>query len=284
MMRNGIQIRKGEKTSYIYLSGIKPTKEIQLTSEVTLLPTKCSPDPDDMVKCIMTYGSCSEFELGILISTLRNTTAMFKVESDSEKDLVIHAWNSQTLGVLIGALLNCEVAWYFQANKPAEKFDAKTRVSMIHNNMSKFPSRIVKIDKKKCKFLEENISKAFSLNDDDRFWNATNAMWSYNLSSNQAVQISIVWSGIEALFLIEKNIKTQLSKAASRFLVGNDTLVPEIKSLYEKRCKAVHERKREGDDSLTKSVELLHNLVLKCVQLNKIPNVDDLLQKQNIEY
>jgi hypothetical protein len=81
-MKSGIQVCSDEKTTYIYLCGIKPTRSIQLMNEVTLLPVNASPSPDDMVDCVMKNGSGSEFELGILIATLRSTTAMMKIDCD----------------------------------------------------------------------------------------------------------------------------------------------------------------------------------------------------------
>ncbi len=277
-MKLGMNIREGETTTYIYLCGIKPARSIQLTDKVGLLPVSTSPDPDDMVTCIMKNGSGSEFELGMLIATLRNTTAMIRVDCDNSKELVIHAWNSQTICVLIGALLNCEVAWYFQANKPANMFDAKTKISTITGHMLKFPSKVEKISKKKCAFLEHNIALAFALTDDERFWHATNALWSCKWNPNQAVQLSVIWGGIEALFLIEKNIKHKLSIAASRFLAGDDSMVENIKLLYQSRCKAIHERKSDEEESLVESEKLLHDLVLRCVQLQSVPDVNSLLK------
>ena len=231
-----------------------------------------------MVTCIMKNGSGSEFELGMLIATLRNTTAMIRVDSDNAKELIVHAWNSQTICVLVGALLNCEVTWYFQANKPANMFDAKTKISTITGHMLKFPSKVKKISKKECAYLEQNIPVAFALTDDERYWHATNALWSYRWNANQAVQLSVIWGGIEALFLIEKNIKHNLSIAASRFLAGDDSLAENIRMLYQARCKAIHERKKGKDESLIESEKLLHDLVLMCVQLQSVPDVNSLLK------
>jgi hypothetical protein len=180
--------------------------------------------------------------------------------------------------VLIGDLLNCEVAWYFQADKPADKFDAKTRLSMTYSNMHKFPSKLETLAKRRCIYLEKNIPLAYALVNDERFWNATNALWVYRWNPNPAIQLSVVWGGIEALFLIEYNIKSKLSTAASRFLTGTDNMVDDIKLLYQARCKAVHERKRGEKDSLQASAKLLHRLVLKCVQLQSVPNVTELLR------
>ncbi len=155
---------------------------------------------------------------------------------------------------------------------------AMTRVSMVYPNMYKFPSLLTIISEERCAFLEHNIQTALALGEDNRFANAANALWSYRWNPRSAVQLSIIWGGIESLFLIERGIKSKLSIAASRFLSGTDIMVAQIKSLYEVRCKAVHEMKNGENELLNASVDILFRLILKCVELQKIPNVDALLK------
>lgn len=277
-MSNGILINDNETVTYIYLCGINPTRNIKLSERITLMPVVSSPNPDDMIDSIMKNGSGSEFELGLLIATLRHTTAMIKIECDNAQELACLAWNSQTICVHIGALLNCEVSWYFQANKSADQFDASTRVSMIYSNMYKFPSALVMIDEQQCLYLENNISIALALDKDNRFANASNALWSYRWNPRPAVQLSVIWGGIESLFLIERGIKSKLSTAASRFLSGTDDMIEKIRLLYDARCKAVHELKNGENELLQASAELLYHLILRCVELHYVPNVTELLQ------
>lgn len=71
----GMHIFSDENISYIFLCGINPGKTIILNDSVKIEPVSCSPDPNDMIASIMKTGSKSEFELGMLISTLRYTTA-----------------------------------------------------------------------------------------------------------------------------------------------------------------------------------------------------------------
>lgn len=200
------------------------------------------------------------------------------IKNGNTRELAVEIWNSQWICVQISALLNCEVAWYFHANKPADEFDALTRISMIYPNMYKFPNEVRLIDDRECLFLENNIPVASMLNEDERFSTAINALWSYKRNSKPAVQLSVIWGGIESLFLIERGIKTKLSIAASRFILGSDDMVNEIKELYEARCKAVHELKNSTKELLESSVTLLHQLILKCIEKQSIPNVEQLLE------
>ena len=79
------------------------------------------------------------------------------------------------------------------------------------------------IDDEKCACLEQNISVALALENDLRYENASNALWCYRMHFRPSVQLSILWGGIESLFLIEKNIKKNLSLSASRFIYGDDS-------------------------------------------------------------
>lgn len=277
-MSNGICVSSNETVTYIYLCGIKPLKSVQLSVNTMLMPVDISPKPDDIIDCVMKNGSGNEFELGILIATLRQTTAMVKIECNDARELAILAWNAQTVCVQIAALLNCEISWYFQANKPADEFDAMTHVSMIYPNMYKLPSSLTVINEEQCASLESNIQIALLLSEDNRFANASNALWSHRWNPRSAVQLSIIWGGIESLFLIERGIKSKLSTAASRFLAGTDDMVAHIKLLYETRCKAVHKMENGETQLLNASVELLYRLILKCIELQSVPNVDELLQ------
>lgn len=275
----GVFAEEGQNTNYIYLVGITLDKEIELVPNVRLVPVTSFPKPDDMIDCIMRYGSGDEYTLGLLISTLRLVTAQLVITADSAEQLAIDTWNAQTVCVHISAMLNYELAWYFQAEKSADAFDAKTKVSLINPIMRKVPSKLNVIDEQQCKYLVDNMSIALDLDDHKRFSNATNALWTYQITPNSAIQLSIIWSGIESMFLIERGIKTNLSKAISRFLVGDDSLFDAVRDLYESRCKAVHEYKNAERKIVSDSVNLLHRLIIRCIEVNSLPNVDELLKE-----
>lgn len=41
----------------------------------------------------------------------------------------------------------------------------------------------------------------------------------------QAIRISVIWSGIEALFMVDQNIKNTIAIVSSRFIYGNDSKI-----------------------------------------------------------
>lgn len=81
-----ICIEEKQNISFIYLCGIKPSREVILDEGVTLMPAVATPEPNDMIDCITKSYHASEVELGVLIATLRLTTAQIKIkESDGKK-------------------------------------------------------------------------------------------------------------------------------------------------------------------------------------------------------
>lgn len=80
--------------------------------------------------------------------------------------------------------------------------------------------------------LTNSISTALELEERFEYANASTALWCYRVHFRPSVQLSVIWGGIESLFLIEHKIKSRLSLAASRFIYRDDSAVEHIKLLY----------------------------------------------------
>ena len=220
-----ICIKENQAQSYFYLCGIKPIREVKISEGITLMPATSTPNPDDMIDSIMKSNHASEVELGVLIATLRMTTSQIRIEGAVGKELAVKTWNVQQICVMMSAILNCDLAWYFQADRSVEKFSADTDIHIIMENMYKMPNECIELSDEKCSFLETRIEKACKLAEvNEKFYLATNAMWSYRLNFMPAIKISVIWSGIEALFMIDHNIKNTIATVSSRFIYGNDDL------------------------------------------------------------
>lgn len=274
-----ICIKENQSKSYLYLCGIKPIREVKLGEGITLMPAISTPNPNDMIDSIMKSDHASEVELGVLIATLRMTTAQIKIEDAIGKELAVKTWNTQQICVQISAILNCDLAWYFQADRPVEMFNADTEIHILMENMYKLPNESIELSDEKCSFLEERIERACNLAEvNEKFYLATNAMWSYRLNFMSAVKISVIWSGIEALFMVDHNIKNTIAIVSSRFIYGNDSKIEDIRTLYkDARCKATHEYRNGTYDLYEKSNELLYKLLLKCIDEGDTPDVNSIL-------
>lgn len=110
-----ICIKENQAQSYFYLCGIKPIREVKISEGITLMPATSTPNPDDMIDSIMKSNHASEVELGVLIATLRMTTSQIRIEGAVGKELAVKTWNVQQICVMMSAILNCDLAWYFQA-------------------------------------------------------------------------------------------------------------------------------------------------------------------------
>ena len=129
--------------------------------------------------------------------------------------------------------------------------------------------------------MEERIVKACRLADkSEKFDLATNAIWSHRLHFKPSIRVSVIWSGIEALFMVDRKIKNTIAEVSSRFIYGNNEKVEDIKNLYkEARCKATHEYKNGPSELYEKSNELLHKLILKCIEEGDTPDVKSVTQE-----
>lgn len=274
-----ICIKENQSESYLYLCGISPVREVKLGEGITLMPAISNPNPEDMIDSIMKSNHASEIELGVLIATLRLTSAQIKIEGVTGKELAAKTWNAQQICVQMSAILNCDLAWYFQADRPVEMFSADTDVHIVMENMYKIPNKCVELSAEKCSFLEDRIEKACHLSEvNEKFYLATNAMWSHRLNFMPAIKISVIWSGIEALFMIERDIKNIIATVSSRFIYGNDNKIEDIRVLYkDARCKAAHEYRNGTSDLYEKSNELLYELLLKCIDIEDTPDVKTIL-------
>ena len=99
-----ICIKENQKSAYLYLCGIKPAREVKLGEGISLIPASSNPNPDDMIDSIMKSDHASELELGVLIATLRMTTAQIKIEDATGKDLAVKTWNTQQICVQISTI------------------------------------------------------------------------------------------------------------------------------------------------------------------------------------
>ena len=273
-----ICIKENQTESYLYLCGVKPSRDVKLGEGITLMPAFPDPNPNDMIDSIMKSTHASEVELGVLIATLRITTAQIRIENAIGENLAVKTWNTQQICIQMSAILDCDLAWYFQANSPVEMFSANADIHIVMGNMYKIPTECIELSDEKCSFLEARIEKACSLAEvNEKFFLATNAMWSYRLNFMPAIKVSVIWSGIEALFMVEHNIKNTIATVSSRFVYGNDDKIEDIKTLYkEARCKATHEYRNGTNDLYEESNKLLYQLILKCIDVGDTPDVNSI--------
>lgn len=274
------QKQRTDTVTYLFLMGIKPKRPICLRENIILEPATCCPDPEAMIDSVMNQktGTCSEIDLGILISTLRQTQAQLLIKAKDIKQIAIHAWNAQIDITLLAALTGKEIYWHIQCDTEAEKFSKDSLISVVVNTRLYLPREVYTIEEDECLWLEENFHTANELMKEKRFYTAVNSLWSYRMNLNPFMQMAVLWAGIESLIGVgNSELAHRISTLSALFLEDDAKKARKIKKLYNARSKAVHEGKVKNPDDITESATLLHDLILKCVESHNLPNEEKLL-------
>lgn len=244
-----------------------------MSEGIILEPVKCSPKPEDMIDCIMRCGSKVEYDLGLLISSLRYVTAQIRIEGRSGIDLAIAAWNAQYHVVTLSAILNCFAICYFQSDTSASEFSSTSFVNIVNRGIFCMPFGKKQISTEEIDYIRDVFSTALSLNNENRFETAVTALWASHMNPRPAIKAMIIWGGIESFFLVEKNIKNVLPRKIALFL-DDDSLEKHVKDLYTKRSKSVHELRNQDEQFIKNSEDLLYKLIRRCIDLNALPPLD----------
>ncbi len=207
----GIVSKMGDTETYLYVCGLEIPRAIKISDGIAIEPVNCNPDLDDMISCIMKTGSHLEYDLGVLIATLRCTTTQIHIEGRAGKELAVTAWNTQNSVVSISAILNCFAIWFFQSNTPASTFSSSSEVYIVNRSIVCLPREKRHVSEEECKYIETVLPRLSHLESDKRFQTAENALWASHMNPRPAIRAMILWGGIESLFLIERNIKNTLS-------------------------------------------------------------------------
>ena len=275
-----IQTQEGDTSTYLFLMGINPERPIQLAENLTIEPVTCYPNPDDMIGVIMNQeiGSCRETDLGILISTMRQTTAQLLIKGVNANQLAVHAWNAQSDVTLLSALTGKEIYWHIQSNKGADEFSKDSYINIVVNTRMYIPQSTSLIKEAECTWLENNFSIAARLMDEKRFYTAVNSLWAYRMNPNPFVQMAVLWAGIESLVGAGSyELSYRISTITALFLDTGAEGRNSIKKLYNARSKAVHEGHIKDIRDVNKSAALLRDLLLKCIEVVDLPNEEKLM-------
>lgn len=229
-----------------------------------------------MVDCVMKAGSQSEVDLGILIATLRLTTAQFVASADKEEELAGAVWNGQTDAFLVSALLNKKIYWSLQSNMGAGSFCANTRVSVASPRLL-LPMEIADVNEGDCAWLESHYGPAPALMESDGFFFAANALWSYRINHRPSVQLAVLWAGIESLSGAQYELCLRVSLLISKPLGTGLEGQLRVKKMYGTGSKAVHEGSVNNSSVVAETADVLHSLILRCVELGRVPSEQALL-------
>ncbi len=265
--------------SFLFLNGLRVKRPIQLSEHVQLLPAKCDPQPDTIIRL-----SQSETDIGVAAIFLRQVGSQLRVEANSPKELAVRAWNSTWDAVLLGAITRSDVVCNFQCDAPAEKLGPDSHLEVTNYYLRGLgPDEPHTLTEEDAAWIEQNFDVARKLLDNDQFRNAVHCLASFAWHSMPQARLAVLWSGIEGLFEVDSEIVFRLSLYIARFLEPHDKvkrskLFADVKRLYKQRSAAVHGSriKEDAKASIDESIELLLRLIRQCVTNKQLPQVDNL--------
>jgi hypothetical protein len=269
-----MQVKSGEKETYLYINGLKVIRPIRLDSNIELLPASGKYNPDHALKRIT-----NDIDMGIIILFMCSIYCQVKITNNNSKKLVAQAWNTQWDIMLLSALFDNNIICNLQSNKPYDNInDDDCNLSVTNYHLIGLNNKIYTLKEKDAKWIETNIYRARELLNDDKFLNAIHCLASYKWHPLARAQLAIIWSGIEGLFEIESELSFRLSLYISNFLAPGECkkqeLFNKVKKLYNYRSSAVHGSKlKDGLNSMINdSAVILRKLIIKCINDKTIPN------------
>ena len=193
-------------TAYIYLNGIRPSEEMLLRNDITLLPSSCNPTPDAIID-----KSKSEVDIGVACIFLRSVSASLHITASTPEELAAKAWNSQWDAILLGALYDCEIGFNFQSDVAPENFHQAQEFHVMNYAFKGLNSgQIRTLNGGENHWLKDHYRSAWQLMDEDRYQNAIHCLASYRWHSMPRAQLALIWSGIEGLFQIDYELSFRL--------------------------------------------------------------------------
>lgn len=139
------------------------------------------------------------------------------------------------------------------------------------------------VQREDLEWVFENITRFASLLKNPKFRLAVEALSTYHFQSSKRLMVAHLWSGIEALFEIQSELRFRLATIIASILEPRGDkrvdLYRKTKKLYDVRSKAVHGSVIDNSKLLTHiqdTRQLLSLIICKFTELNHVPNEEEL--------
>ena len=263
---------------FLYVNGISVSKPIWLHDTICLSPAKSTIKWQEVI-------SLFENDIDFSIAVLCNPTiaSQLHVVGDDTDHLIANAWNSQWDCVLLGALFNHNVMSNLQSDQPVEQIAKAEYVHITNYELRALLSEVYHISEEDEAWLEKHYKTAYKLLEKENFQTAVHTMASYRWHSVPRVQLAVIWSGIESLFNVNTEVSFRISLYIANFLGETETqlqqIFKQVRKMYSLRSSAVHGNKTKDnlESAVVESANLLNRILRRCAELNKLPDVDNLV-------
>jgi hypothetical protein len=274
-----MEIFEGKKETFLFLNGISINRKIKLRENVELLPVNCDFSQTKIMDLLPNMG-----DFGVALIFLWLVKSQLHVTGDDSHSLVVNSWNSLWDGLLLGAIFNCEVVCNFQSSESAEEISQSCHFQVTNHHLRGLSKTVYEITEEDINWIEKNYQIAWNLLDQSAYSNAVHCLATYRWHSLPNARLALLWSGIEGLFNIDSEIVFKLSLFTSKFLYPDSlnerkATFFKVKKLYNQRSRAVHGSNIKGEPFtvVEESADLLRKLILRCILVNSIPNIEELI-------
>lgn len=263
---------------YLYVNGISVSKPIWLHDTVCLCPAKSAITWQEVMPL---FGNDIDFSIAVLCNP--TIASQLHIIGDDTEHLGVNAWNSQWDCVLLGALFNHNIMCNLQSDQPIEQIAMAKYVHITNYELRAILSDIYYISEEDQMWLENHYKMAYELLEKDSFQTAVHTMASYRWHSVPHVQLAVIWSGIESLFNVNTEVSFRISLYIANFLgeseVQAQQIFKQVRKMYSLRSSAVHGNKTKDnlESAVVESANLLNRILRRCAELNRLPDVDNLV-------
>lgn len=184
---------------------------------------------------------------------------------------------------MLGALFNHNVICNIQSNQPIEKIAKAEYVHITNYELRALLSDVYHISEEDEAWLKKHYKTAYKLLEKESFQTAIHTMASYRWHSVPRVQLAVIWSGIESLFNVNTEVSFRISLYIANFLGETEAqakqIFKKVRKMYSLRSSAVHGNKAKDNlkSAVVDSANLLNLILRRCAELNKLPDIDNLV-------
>jgi hypothetical protein len=264
--------------------GLPPQQEKYVFVEpgIQLLPVVEPPGEVELAQALVNPGS-----FGVIARYSRSITHELQVFDNSMGDIEafqIAWWLVGLIRVRTVAELLVPVAASCSWSVISGVESNTCSVSLIEDfPKSKRLTLPTQISSSDLDWVKENLYRFIDLLEVPSFRLAVDALCTYQHQESSRMMIAMLWSGIEALFSVQSELRFRLAVYIAALVAPpgeqRKTVYSNVKKLYDVRSKAVHGSKlkqEQIDQHLLEVRELLSKLLCRLIEAGKVFSEDEL--------
>lgn len=261
------------RTKFVFLvgEGISVSEPVQISNDITItnqFPSYELNTESDILKNALLFAMSERASAGLVIKKQRNN-----------QDTLRLAWNNLWTFKLVS--LSCSAPFhqlFSVAQGNFNRYELTTREPLSNFAIGNHDLSHNEID-----WIIENFWSFWEVMGNNRFAHALRYLAnSYHLRDPEAA-LMLIWAGIERLVGTDAELRYRVSAYATILspLDGQEreSYFSKVKKAYDFRSRVVHGSVNEGDvirAGLDDASTILYNLLRRCVELGRVPDLEEL--------